>query len=139
MSGPADLGSGAVDAGADLASGPKIKSCTKGCIGSGDCSAGTAAFDADNYSCTASSCVYKGCNTDSECKSSFSNSAYICRPVSGLPSCVKGCSSVSECDFGSAAFDVDNYSCTAGFCDYQGCNNADECRSTFANSEYVCI
>ena len=138
MSGPADLSRGVGDAGADLASGPTIKSCTRSCIGVGDCSQGTAAFDADNYSCTASLCVYKGCNTDTECQSSFSNPSYICRPVAGLPTCVKGCTSVSDCNLGSAAFDADNYSCTAGFCAYKGCNNDAECKTSYANSTYVC-
>lgn len=136
--GPADLSSGLGDAGADLSRVMKIASCTRSCIGTGDCSQGTAAFDADNYSCTASVCVYKGCNTDNECKSSFSDNSYICRPVAGLPTCVKGCASVSDCNLGSAAFDADNYNCTAGFCAYKGCNNDSECQASFANNKYVC-
>lgn len=144
---PADLAGGASDAAAaddggggvmDGGGGTKVASCVKSCIGVGDCSLGSAAFDADNYSCTAGSCVYKGCNNDSECKSSFSDPSYVCRTVAGTPTCVKGCTMVSDCNLGSAAFDADNYSCAAGFCDYKGCNNDNECKSSFANPTYVC-
>lgn len=146
MGGLPDLQSGPADAaydasgsgGMDAATPPKVAACVKGCIGVGDCSNGTAAFDADNYSCTAGSCVYKGCNTDNECKSTFSDNSYICRPVFGLPSCVKACTTPADCNLGSAAFDPDNYNCTSGFCSYKGCNNDGECKSSFANSSYVC-
>ena len=146
LPGSADLASGPEDGGGDAGGtgggdaggGTKLRSCVKGCIGVGDCSLGSAAFDADNYSCTAGACVYKGCNNDSECKSSFSDTTYVCRPVAGVPTCGKGCMTAADCNLGSAAFDADNYNCTAGFCEYKGCNNDNECKSSFANTTYVC-
>lgn len=139
MSVSTDFSSAPVDAGTDGAGGgPTVRTCARSCISGGDCSMGTPAFDADNYRCMMGSCVYKGCNTDDECKSTFANSAYICRPIAGVPTCVKGCATVADCNLGSAAFDADNYSCAAGYCDYKGCNNDAECQSSFANSTYVC-
>lgn len=145
LTGPADLSGGPRDGGADFGGGgvdggggTQVATCVKSCIGVGDCSLGTAAFDGDNYSCTAGSCVYKGCNTDSECQSTLSDPTYLCRPVAGLPSCVKGCATAADCKLGSAAFDPDNYSCATGFCEYKGCNNDAECKSSFANPSYVC-
>ena len=132
LSGSIDLG-GPSDGG-----GPKVTSCNKGCATVADCDQGSAAFDSDNYNCTASVCVYTGCNNDAECKTTFSNSAYVCAVVSGLRSCVHGCSTSTDCNMGSPAFDADNYNCTAGACQYKGCNNDTECATTFSNSAYIC-
>jgi hypothetical protein len=55
------------------------KSCVKSCSAPADCATTSAAFDADNYSCVGAICVYKGCNSDAECKSSFAKSNYTCK------------------------------------------------------------
>lgn len=52
--------------------------CVLGCASPSDC-ATSAAFDADNYACTGGACVYEGCNTDDECASTFSGTAWTCR------------------------------------------------------------
>ena len=113
-----------------------------------DCGSGTPAFDTDNYSCTAGTCRYDGCNTDTECRSTFGSSAHICAtaapPDTGLPiplaerNCVLGCTGAADCSTGSAAFDADNYACISGACRYEGCNDDAECRASFMSATYVC-
>lgn len=55
------------------------RNCVLGCATASDCSTASAAFDADNYACVETACVYRGCNDDAECAASFSSSAYVCR------------------------------------------------------------
>lgn len=56
------------------------RNCVLGCAVASDCSTGSAAFDADNYTCLPSGgCRYAGCNSDAECVSSFMRSGYLCR------------------------------------------------------------
>ena len=122
--------------------------CLVECAASSDCGVGSAAFDADNYSCDDSVCVYTGCNTDDECVASFSDARYVCRdvepPSTGLPipvarrNCVLGCASGADCRTGSPAFDDDNYECRAGACVYTGCNDDAECAAAFMSTRYVC-
>ena len=125
-----------------------LASCVQSCATASDCGSGTPAFDADNYSCAAGTCRYDGCNTDTECRSTFGSSAYVCAavtpPDTGLPipaadhNCVLGCSSAADCSTGSAAFDADNYACVSGSCRYEGCNDDAECRASFMSTGYVC-
>jgi hypothetical protein len=44
-----------------------------------DCRTTSAAFDADHYECRGDACHYVGCNSDTECASSFSDTRYVCR------------------------------------------------------------
>jgi hypothetical protein len=55
------------------------RNCVLGCGTAADCSTASAAFDADNYECVDTACVYRGCNTDAECAASFSSPSYLCR------------------------------------------------------------
>jgi hypothetical protein len=121
--------------------------CVERCSGPSDC--GTfGAFDGDNYDCVDGACIYLGCNNDEECALSFSSSAYICRevtpPDTGLPipaatrNCVLACDTFEDCMTPSAAFDDDNYRCEGGACHYEGCNNDEECISSFMSDGYVC-
>jgi hypothetical protein len=116
--------------------------CKEGCLAVSDCiiSGGGPAFDNDNYSCNAGACDYTGCNSDSECASSFPNQNYVCRSVvAGYPAaCVKGCQVANDCTIAGAgpAYDADNYACNSGGCSYLGCNSDTEC--TFSGPNYVC-
>ncbi len=113
--------------------GGSVPFCLPACGTVADCNLGTAPYDADNYSCSNGVCVYQGCNSDSEC---MTIGNYLCRDTgSGPPMCLAACNGVSECDMGSAPYDVDNYSCSNGVCIYQGCNSDSECQ-TLGN--YVC-
>jgi hypothetical protein len=124
---------------ADAPAPPALTFCRLACSSASDCVTPSAAFDADNYACTGGGCVYEGCNTDDECRSSFVDARYVCRDVgTGTPICTLGCAATSDCVTASAAFDADNYTCTMGACRYQGCNTDDECRSTYADARYVC-
>lgn len=127
--------SGAADTGVPT---PTLPFCQLGCATSSDCTTPSAAFDADNYACEETRCRYTGCNDDAECQSTFMNSDYLCREVSGLNTCVEGCAVEADCGTASAAFDADNYRCSAGHCEYQGCNDDAECASTFLDARYVC-
>ncbi|MBO6933921.1 MAG: hypothetical protein JJ863_03075 [Deltaproteobacteria bacterium] len=115
-----------------------IDFCQLGCATGADCGSASAAFDADNYECDAGICRYTGCNSDSECQSTFMSTGYVCRDLSGLATCQQACSTASDCGSGSAAFDTDNYECDAGVCRYTGCNSDSECTSTYMDSRYGC-
>ncbi|MFH2010470.1 MAG: hypothetical protein ABI333_27975 [bacterium] len=52
--------------------------------------------------------------------------------------CYQRCNSVADCGTGSAAFDVDNYSCSSNLCIWQGCNNSAECADMMMDASYVC-
>jgi hypothetical protein len=130
-----DTSGGGVDTSA-----PHVAFCQQACSAPADCGTTSAAFDADNYDCTSSLCVYKGCNTDAECTSTFASSAYGCRTIAGAATktCVHLCSAPSDCATASAAFDADNYACDSGACRYLGCNTDAECASSFSSPAYVC-
>jgi len=49
--------------------------------------------------------------------------------------CQPACGAAADCDLGSAPYDSDNYTCSAGYCHYTGCNGDGECQ-TLGN--FVC-
>jgi len=125
-----------------------LNTCVERCATSADCGSGAGAFDGDNYRCESSRCVYTGCNSDTECASTFSDTRYVCRsvipPDTGLPipeaamNCVLRCSVASDCSTPSAAFDADNYECRGDACHYIGCNADAECATSFMDARYIC-
>ena len=108
--------------------------CQMACNSPSDCGLGSVAYDADNYQCDNGGCLYSGCNNDAECQA-LGN--YVCRPIAGidLDTCQVACTSVADCDLGSAPYDVDNYACLDDVCVYQGCNGDAECQTL---GDYVC-
>lgn len=125
-----------------------LPTCQQACASTSDCGQGTAAFDADNYTCDDGVCRYVGCSNDSECASTFMDDRYVCRdvlpPDTGLPlpiarmNCVRSCATSAECASPSAAYDADNYACDDGACRYIGCHDDGECRASLMNDAYVC-
>jgi hypothetical protein len=109
--------------------------CQHACSTPSDCDLGILPNDADNYSCSQGYCHYLGCNSDPECQS-IGN--YLCRDTGlGGPSCVQACTTAASCvvSGAGAAYDLDNYSCPQGSCQYLGCNSDPECQSL---GSYVC-
>lgn len=107
-----------------------MKLCVGTCSTPADCAAqsGVAAFDADNYTCQEGTCVYLGCNSTAECTSSYASPAYACNTTLKYPICMLKCSSVADCATPSSpAYDADNYTCKAGYCEYTGCKSDAEC------------
>lgn len=127
--------------------GTGLWSCQLGCVAASDCGSGTAAFDADNYRCESSLCIYQGCLSDVECESTFGG-AFGCfdvePPATPLPipvadaNCVRRCTSAADCGTDSGAFGADNYTCEGGACRYRGCNDDGECRTSLSSPAYVC-
>ncbi|MFH2007776.1 MAG: hypothetical protein ABI333_14435 [bacterium] len=113
--------------------GSTVPYCLPACNTTADCNLGSAPYDADNYLCTNSVCVYQGCNSDAECQALGS---YLCRTQAGstAPYCLPACNTTADCNLGSAPYDADNYLCTGGVCVYQGCNSDAECQ-TMGNYE----
>jgi hypothetical protein len=110
-----------------------ISVCQHTCASPADCSNGLAAYDEDNYACPDGWCQYLGCNNDTEC-AALGNQ--VCRDIGvGIDSCVAACGVPAQCDQGSAPYDEDNYACSDGWCQYQGCNGDTEC-ATLGN--YLC-
>lgn len=52
-----------------------------------------------------------------------------------VPYCLPACGTAADCDLGTPSFDADNYTCDAGVCVYQGCNDDAECQAVGA---FVC-
>ncbi|MFO0726573.1 MAG: hypothetical protein U1E65_22495 [Myxococcota bacterium] len=125
-----------------LTPGTSLRTCQKRCGSPVDCSAGTVAYDADNYACPSGLCVYTGCNSDSECQTGLNDPAMRCGRLPGYTYavCLKGCSASSDCSLAQAgaAYDADNYRCTSGLCEYRGCNSTAECQSSFMSTQYLC-
>lgn len=120
----------------DTGTGPTMPYCRQTCSTASDCATASAAYDADNYACTAGECVWKGCNSDAECRSAFASSAYVCREQLGLKTCLKSCAVAADCAIASAAYDADNWSCASSTCQYLGCRSDTEC--TALGAGYVC-
>ena len=97
--------------------------------------------DADNWTCDKGYCSYKGCNSDPECEAVL-NDLYGCLEdgTFGFSICTLKCEFVSDCDTGgSVLYDEDNYECTNGYCEYQGCNDDAECKEAMMSEDYVCV
>ena len=50
------------------------------------------------------------------------------------PFCVQSCTSNTDCDLGTEAYDADNYDCKEGACVYTGCNSDEECSTSWADN-----
>jgi hypothetical protein len=111
--------------------GTGVLSCLTACASAAECAitGGGPAFDADNYECQGSLCVYLGCNSDAECQATQPNSACITIAGASQSACPPTCSTNADCDQGLPAFDADNYACENGGCTYTGCNSDAECPS----------
>lgn len=142
---PGDSGSngdsgGGTDSGASD-SGPAFRSCVGTCGDAADCVpiSSTAITDADNYRCQGGACQYTGCNGDGECTAVF-GAGWVCRTgLVGVASCVKACADVAACVVPSSPlYDQDNYSCVGGGCQWDGCNNTNECTSALSDPRYRC-
>ena len=105
-----------------------IPICERACNTPVDCDLGSAPYDSDNYQCTSGVCIYRGCNSDSECSALGD---YGCHDLGAdHPFCVPNCSTNTDCDLGLLPYDNDNYECTTEvFCQYTGCNSDQECDS----------
>jgi hypothetical protein len=141
--GSIDAGSidtGAADTGVPDAGGPGIPLCYSTCAIPADCATpGSVLTDADNYACSNGLCQYTGCTGTPECAAVF-GADYVCvlHPGATFPGCVKACATPADCVLPSPLFDMDNYACTSGGCQWLGCTAADECRTVYNDPTYVC-
>ena len=116
----------------------RIPVCASACTSAADCGSGTAADDADNYLCTAGTCVARGCLNDTECASQSPGTRCRTLPNQPYPSCVKACGVAADCFTASPAFDADNLRCADGVCQYTGCNNNAECEAIYPGKNALC-
>ena len=116
-----------------------INTCQRSCSVVADCTfAGSTLFDEDNWSCSGGACLYLGCNGDAECIDG-NGAGFVCRNVGGQDSCVRSCTMPSDCAASTRpAEDEDNWGCTAGICEYLGCNDSQECIDSFMSADFVC-
>ena len=112
-----------------------IPVCVKSCSDVSDCVpvGADAIHDADNYRCSDGSCVYSGCNSDTECNEAYPAMSYVCHSTGCLPAC----ETAADCAFDSPDADEDNYTCDNGACVYLGCLADDECSSAHGTT-YSC-
>src|SRR5262249_20152436 len=105
-----------------------------------DCASSLPINDADNYECAAGACLYKGCNSTKECTDTYHSLDYVCAqlPVYPFNGCVKTCKGPADCVGALPIADEDNFDCTAGHCEYKGCNSDAECKDTYKSPNYVC-
>lgn len=124
---------------ADDAGGRRIAICRRACAVAADCATpGTRLYDASHHTCDAGLCRWLGCRADAECAEAFGSPSWGCRDQRGLMQCVQLCASAADCGNGTATHDADNYLCSSGICDYQGCNDDAECAATFGGARYIC-
>lgn len=133
------------DAGADgsVDGGEGVPGCRAVCNVPADCPQDNPneLNDTDNWTCDEGYCSYKGCNSDEECEAAISN-LYGCLEDGpyGFPMCTMKCEFVADCDSGGGVlYDEDNYECTNGYCEYQGCKDDAECREGMMSEDYVCV
>jgi hypothetical protein len=126
-----------------------VSSCYQTCQSVNDCIASTetaGAFDRDNYECRSGACVFTGCKSDAECATSLNSTKYRCHEAfpGGYPYCyLADCSIAADCAVGQTAggaYDPDNWKCSSGACEWQGCRNDSECATTFQGTgkNYIC-
>lgn len=119
-----------------------LTTCVKRCAQAVDCTTGSGRpLDrAHNWRCSGGWCESLGCLDDAECRESTGDPSYACRVYPGTTqrSCQRTCAMPIDCAQPSAAFDADNWRCSAGLCIYDGCRSDAECAATFMSSEFVC-
>jgi hypothetical protein len=121
-----------------------LPSCYPTCATAADCVVpnGGPLHDIDNYECNGGRCEWLGCNTTNECTTTFMDPDYICSapPGSTLDYCYPSCATAADCVLpnGGTLYDIDNYACNSGRCDWLGCNSTSECTAAFMNPDYVC-
>ena len=111
-------------------------SCYPTCSTAADCAitGGGVLYDADNYACESGACRWTGCNSTGECQAGI-GANYTCYQKGCWPTC----STASDCIIGtSTLYDADNYACSSGRCEWQGCNSTSECTDAFMMTGYVC-
>lgn len=138
-----DARPGAIDAapGAPDAELPApISACYLACDTVADCDHGNAINDPDNFDCDGGRCIWHGCNSTPECQEAFSSTDYVCGTLPGapFPMCYLACDTVADCVTASVLYDADNYACTGGKCEWQGCNSTPECQDALSSPDYVC-
>jgi hypothetical protein len=134
-SGATDSGS---DSGSDSGTTSSLDYCYQGCSRPADCATASVAYDADNYTCTASgACEYTGCNSTAECQSSL-GATYVCTQRGGMDLCMQGCATATDCGYTNAGvlYDSSHYACNSGACDWTGCKSTAECAALGSN--YTC-
>jgi len=134
--GDGDGGSGGPDAN------PPLAVCVLSCAGPADCATGNPGtiLDADNYSCDDGRCVWLGCNSTTECTTTYSSADYVCEEAfdSGTPTCWPTCATVDDCILANPLYDADNYECSGGKCHWLGCNSTTECTDALHSADYRC-
>lgn len=58
--------------------------------------------------------------------------------VFGIFNCTLPCATSADCDDHTEDADADNHTCTGSFCEWNGCNNDQECSDAYG-AEYVCV
>lgn len=113
--------------------------CWPACSTPADCAnPDSAILGEDNYDCTGGRCAWTGCNSTAECIEAYGTPDWRCEARGGstVASCWPTCTSPADCASAHPAFDVDNYACNDGVCEYTGCNSTKEC--TAIDVDYVC-
>lgn len=121
--------------------GSSMNLCQKKCSVAMDCAMDTGAWSAENWKCQGDYCVYLGCTSDLECKTSMAGLDFRCRdmPALGYKSCVKGCNAAADCAVpNSPAYAASTYECTQGVCEYLGCPSDAACQQSLNSQKYVC-
>lgn len=122
--------SGGSDASSGAGGAATIPSCYQTCAVPSDCGYdGVPTFDADNWTCDGT-CHYLGCLSDAECEATPSSMTPKCAPYSkglALKSCVRICSTASDCDQGIVGLKAVNFECDVGVCAYVGCATDGDC------------
>jgi len=105
-------------------------------------------YDTDNWACKEGRCQWKGCLSDAECASdpSFDYAPTSCVSLLGgfTKSCLADCNTPADCPMAGltdARYDADNYACSAGSCNWEGCKSDAECAASLGatGKEWKCV
>ena len=119
---------------------PEVPMCVGTCEEAADCAQPSLLYGPDNYECAGGQCLWLGCNDDNECMATFMNPNMACLDVDGsdVPQCVGLCDVPNDCVQPSLLYDQNNWACTAGRCDWLGCQEDNECVMALSNGNAVC-
>lgn len=126
----------------EVAAGGTFPTCNLTCHAPSDCvTPNVAIYDASHYACNANRCEWLGCRSNTECASTYRNTAYACGAVSWspVPTCYLSCGAPADCVTPNVPlYDATHYACNAGHCDWLGCRSASECVAAFQKPSYTC-
>lgn len=115
--------------------------CGAECLSDYDCTTtpDDPLYGVGNYRCWQGACLYTGCTSNQDCIDAYGEWWPQC-DLNAWPwaQCQFRCNDASDCGWGDVLFDDDNWACTSGVCQYQGCGSDLECEQFWNLEDLRC-